>query len=158
MAGTSPPPISRLLGLVIKAIEPGHAIFEMAADERHHNPMGTLHGGVYCDLADAAMGYACRSRPKRGPVSRREREPAGVAWRGRRCVDGSAIGCFTGRLVRRRCDAHGRISPSTSRSSRRRRCGLAWPSPRGRRRGIRPRTRSRCSSRGRCWSAGCGRR
>ena len=31
----------------------------MAADERHHNPMGTLHGGIYCDLADAAMGYAC---------------------------------------------------------------------------------------------------
>ena len=51
-------PIGRLLGLVLKAIEPGHAIFEMEADERHHNPMGTLHGGVYCDLADAAMGYA----------------------------------------------------------------------------------------------------
>ena len=31
---------------------------ERQADERHHNPMGTLHGGVYCDLADAAMGYA----------------------------------------------------------------------------------------------------
>jgi uncharacterized protein (TIGR00369 family) len=30
----------------------------MEANERHHNPMGTLHGGVYCDLADAAMGYA----------------------------------------------------------------------------------------------------
>lgn len=54
----SPPPISRLLGFVIKAIEPGHAVFEMQVDERHHNPMGTLHGGVYCDLADAAMGYA----------------------------------------------------------------------------------------------------
>src|SRR5262245_26675577 len=51
-------PISRLVGLVLKTIEPGHAIFEMKADERHHNPMGTLHGGVYCDLADAAMGYA----------------------------------------------------------------------------------------------------
>jgi uncharacterized protein (TIGR00369 family) len=59
MAGQSPPPpINRLLGFVIKAIEPGHAIFEMAVDERHHNPMGTLHGGIYCDLADAAMGYA----------------------------------------------------------------------------------------------------
>ena len=53
-----PPPISRLLGFVIKVIEPGHAIFEMEIDERHHNPMGTLHGGIYCDLADAAMGYA----------------------------------------------------------------------------------------------------
>ena len=53
-----PPPIARLLGFVLKAIEPGRAVFEMEADERHHNPMGTLHGGVYCDLADAAMGYA----------------------------------------------------------------------------------------------------
>ena len=42
----------------MKSIEPGHAIFEMEADERHHNPMGTLHGGIYCDLADAAMGFA----------------------------------------------------------------------------------------------------
>jgi uncharacterized protein (TIGR00369 family) len=54
----SPPPIARLLEFVLKSIEPGHAVFEMKADERHYNPMGTLHGGVYCDLADAAMGYA----------------------------------------------------------------------------------------------------
>src|SRR5271155_5531058 len=53
-----PPPIGRLLGFVLKSIEPGHAVFEMEADERHHNPMGTLHGGIYCDLADATMGYA----------------------------------------------------------------------------------------------------
>src|SRR5436309_15753127 len=56
--GGSPPPIGRLLGFILKAIEPGRAVFEMEVDERHHNPMGTLHGGVYCDLADAAMGYA----------------------------------------------------------------------------------------------------
>ena len=56
-----PPPVSRLIGFVLKSIEPGHAIFEMEADERHHNPMGTLHGGIYCDLADAAMGFAYAS-------------------------------------------------------------------------------------------------
>jgi uncharacterized protein (TIGR00369 family) len=54
----TPPPIARLLGFNAKSIEAGHAIFEMEVDERHHNPMGTLHGGVYCDLADAAMGIA----------------------------------------------------------------------------------------------------
>src|ERR1700732_3264043 len=53
-----PPPVGRLLGVVLKVIEPGRTVFEMEADERHHNPMGTLHGGIYCDLADAAMGYA----------------------------------------------------------------------------------------------------
>ena len=50
--------LARLLGLVMKAIEPGRAVFELQVEERHHNPMGTLHGGVYCDLADAAMGWA----------------------------------------------------------------------------------------------------
>src|SRR5438876_1982041 len=56
-----PPPVSRLIGFVLKSIEPGHAIFEMQTEERHHNPMGTLHGGIYCDLADAAMGFAYAS-------------------------------------------------------------------------------------------------
>jgi uncharacterized protein (TIGR00369 family) len=51
-------PIARLLGLRMTALEPGRAVFEMHADERCHNPLGTLHGGVYTDLADAAMGWA----------------------------------------------------------------------------------------------------
>ena len=29
--------------------------------ERHANPMGTLHGGVLCDLSDGAMGLAWAS-------------------------------------------------------------------------------------------------
>jgi len=45
----------------MKSIEVGHAVFEMEVDDRHHNPMGTLHGGIYCDLADAAMGFAYAS-------------------------------------------------------------------------------------------------
>ncbi|MBI2806594.1 MAG: PaaI family thioesterase [Planctomycetes bacterium] len=57
----SPPPVSRLIGFSMKSLEPGHAIFEMEADERHHNPMGTMHGGIYCDIADAAMGFAYAS-------------------------------------------------------------------------------------------------
>ena len=51
-------PVARLVGMVMKEIEPGRAVFELQASERHHNPLGTLHGGVYCDLADAAMGWA----------------------------------------------------------------------------------------------------
>ena len=31
---------------------------ELDAGPRHANPMGTLHGGVICDIADAAMGIA----------------------------------------------------------------------------------------------------
>jgi uncharacterized protein (TIGR00369 family) len=53
-----PPPIGRLLGFAVRAIEPGKAMVTLSADERFANPMGTLHGGVLCDIADAAMGLA----------------------------------------------------------------------------------------------------
>ncbi len=33
----------------------------MEAGPQHANPMGTLHGGILCDLADAAMGIAYAS-------------------------------------------------------------------------------------------------
>jgi uncharacterized protein (TIGR00369 family) len=52
------PPIARLLGAKLTLIEEGRARIELAADDRHANPMGTLHGGVLCDIADAAMGMA----------------------------------------------------------------------------------------------------
>jgi uncharacterized protein (TIGR00369 family) len=53
-----PPPIARLLGFTIAEARPGEAVIELAADERLANPMGTLHGGVLADIADAAMGIA----------------------------------------------------------------------------------------------------
>ncbi len=56
-----PPAVATLVGFRLIAVEPGKAIFEMEADERHFNPMGTLHGGILCDIADAAMGVACAS-------------------------------------------------------------------------------------------------
>jgi uncharacterized protein (TIGR00369 family) len=36
----------------------GKATMEMTVGKRFHNPMGTLHGGIMTDLADAAMGIA----------------------------------------------------------------------------------------------------
>jgi len=56
-----PPPIAQLIGFRMTAIEPGRSRFELDADARHHNPMGTLHGGVLCDIADVAMGSAYAS-------------------------------------------------------------------------------------------------
>lgn len=59
LAGEVPAPAAaRLIGFTMDSIEPGRAVFSMQADERHANPMGTLHGGILCDLADAAMGCA----------------------------------------------------------------------------------------------------
>lgn len=56
-----PPPIAQLIGFRIVSIENGQAVAEFEASERHTNPMGTLHGGVLCDVADAAMGMAFSS-------------------------------------------------------------------------------------------------
>ena len=53
-----PPPIARLIGFTLTAVDAGKAQFVLDADERHHNPMGTLHGGILCDIADIAMGLA----------------------------------------------------------------------------------------------------
>ncbi|MBI2424512.1 MAG: PaaI family thioesterase [Candidatus Hydrogenedentes bacterium] len=55
------PPIAALIGFRPTHVEHGHTVFEMEADRRHANPMGTLHGGVICDFADAAMGFAMAS-------------------------------------------------------------------------------------------------
>jgi uncharacterized protein (TIGR00369 family) len=33
-------------------------VASLRSGPQHANPMGTLHGGVLCDLADAAMGMA----------------------------------------------------------------------------------------------------
>ena len=56
-----PPPIAQLIGFRIDSVEPGRVGVEMDAEPRHANPMGTVHGGVLCDLADAAMGMAYAS-------------------------------------------------------------------------------------------------
>jgi uncharacterized protein (TIGR00369 family) len=53
-----PPPIAQLLGLQLTRVEPSRVVMELDASARHANPMGTLHGGVICDLADLAMGAA----------------------------------------------------------------------------------------------------
>lgn len=54
----NPAPGAKLLGFQLTGFEDGVARIEMDADNRHHNPMGIVHGGVLCDLADAAMGVA----------------------------------------------------------------------------------------------------
>ena len=56
-----PPPVAGLIGFTMTRAEAGTAVIELAAGERHWNPMGTLHGGILCDISDAAMGMAFAS-------------------------------------------------------------------------------------------------
>jgi uncharacterized protein (TIGR00369 family) len=53
-----PPAIAKLIGFDLTSVEPGTAVIQFGATEAHANPMGTLHGGVLCDIGDAAMGMA----------------------------------------------------------------------------------------------------
>ncbi len=60
-AKTNDVPVARLIGFEAKEIADGRAVVTLAAGPQHANPMGTLHGGILCDIADAAMGMAFAS-------------------------------------------------------------------------------------------------
>jgi uncharacterized protein (TIGR00369 family) len=60
-AKTNDVPVARLIGFEANEIVDGRATVTLAAGPQHANPMGTLHGGILCDIADAAMGMAFAS-------------------------------------------------------------------------------------------------
>ena len=53
-----PPPVAELIGFELQSMSGGESAMSLEVTERHGNPMGTVHGGILCDLADAAMGTA----------------------------------------------------------------------------------------------------
>ena len=62
LSGTlGPPPIARFLDMRLLHCAEGSSLMEFDAGPAHHNPMGVVHGGILCDLADAAMGTAVAS-------------------------------------------------------------------------------------------------
>ncbi len=54
-------PVARVIGFEAKDIRDGRATITLSAGPEHANPTGTLHGGILCDIADAAMGMAFAS-------------------------------------------------------------------------------------------------
>ncbi len=56
------PPIAELLGFQLESAGDGEAVVTLDPGPEHANPMGTLHGGVLCDIGDLAMGAAYASR------------------------------------------------------------------------------------------------
>ena len=57
-ARTNEVPVARLIGFEAEKIGDGQAVVPLAFRPQHANPMGTLHGGILCDIADAATGMA----------------------------------------------------------------------------------------------------
>jgi uncharacterized protein (TIGR00369 family) len=59
--GTEPQRIAKAIGVSMTDISRDRAVVEFTAGPQHHNPAGTLHGGVLCFVADTAMGFAWAS-------------------------------------------------------------------------------------------------
>jgi uncharacterized protein (TIGR00369 family) len=53
--------VGKLIGFETKVIREGQAQVTLQTGPQHTNPMGTVHGGILCDIADAAMGIAFAS-------------------------------------------------------------------------------------------------
>ncbi len=51
-------PMADLMGFEFHEIEEGRVVFECIPAEYHYNPIGAVHGGLACTLADSAMGCA----------------------------------------------------------------------------------------------------
>lgn len=59
LAGETPsPPVAQLIGMEMAAVSPGRVVIELEAGKQHSSPLGTVHGGILCAIADAAMGLA----------------------------------------------------------------------------------------------------
>ena len=61
-----PPPIAALIGMSILRVEPGQVTFGLDVGEHLYNPIGSVHGGVFCTLLDSAMGCAVHASLDRG--------------------------------------------------------------------------------------------
>jgi uncharacterized protein (TIGR00369 family) len=54
-----PPPVAKILGFQLVEVGNATASVRLTTDPAvHGNPMGTIHGGILCDIADAAIGTA----------------------------------------------------------------------------------------------------
>jgi uncharacterized protein (TIGR00369 family) len=63
-----PPPIATLIGSRIVEVEVGRVVFECVPDEAVYNPIGVVHGGLVCTLADSVTGCAVQSTLEKGYV------------------------------------------------------------------------------------------
>ena len=54
-------PIADLLGVAPVEAEEGRVVFAAVPEQRHYNPIGSVHGGLAATLLDSAMGCAVHS-------------------------------------------------------------------------------------------------
>jgi uncharacterized protein (TIGR00369 family) len=67
MGGEEPPaPVARLIGFELTEADIDHAVVELETRPEHFNVSGAVHGGILCDIADAAMGLAYATQVEEG--------------------------------------------------------------------------------------------
>ena len=47
-----------LMGFTMREVEPGRVMFDCVPDESAYNPIGVVHGGLVCTLADTVAACA----------------------------------------------------------------------------------------------------
>jgi uncharacterized protein (TIGR00369 family) len=62
----APPPTASVFGFVITDVEVGRVAFECTPDESAYNPIGVVHGGLVCTLADTVVGCAVQTTVEPG--------------------------------------------------------------------------------------------
>ena len=60
------PPICHTLGFRLAEVAPGFALFTMAPEFRHYNPIGSVHGGVASTLLDSCMSCSIQTHLEQG--------------------------------------------------------------------------------------------
>jgi uncharacterized protein (TIGR00369 family) len=63
-----PAPIASLLGFRVVEVELGRVVFEVTPDDSVYNPIGVVHGGLVCTLADSAAACAVHSTLEAGVI------------------------------------------------------------------------------------------
>ena len=63
-----PPPMARLMDILLIEVARGHAVFRGRPQEFHYNPLGSVHGGFGATLLDSAMGCAVHSTLAAGDI------------------------------------------------------------------------------------------
>lgn len=52
------PAVAKLVGFRLISAGKGRTVCGLETKAKHLNTIGTVHGGILCDLSDAAMGFA----------------------------------------------------------------------------------------------------
>jgi uncharacterized protein (TIGR00369 family) len=63
-----PAPIAALMGFRPVEVEPGRVVFEGTPDESVYNPIGMVHGGYVCTLADTVAACAVHTTLEAGTI------------------------------------------------------------------------------------------